>query len=115
MEHLRIGPLKAGRVAIAMMTAGGCAVGPDYIPPPAPVPPAFKELKGWKIAEPLDTFDRGAWWSVYHDDVLDGLMRQVEVSNQNLAAADAAFRQAAQSFNKRAPNSSPYSRSTIAQ
>lgn len=95
MEHSRIGALKAGLVAIAMMTAGGCAVGPDYIPPPAPVPPAFKELKGWKIAEPLDTFDRGAWWSVYHDDVLDGLMRQVEVSNQNLAAADAAFRQAA--------------------
>jgi NodT family efflux transporter outer membrane factor (OMF) lipoprotein len=95
LGHLRVEPLKARLVSIALLAVGGCAVGPDYIPPPAPVPPAYKEVKGWKIAEPRDTFERGAWWSVYNDDVLDGLMRQIEVTNQNLAAADAAFRQAA--------------------
>jgi NodT family efflux transporter outer membrane factor (OMF) lipoprotein len=73
--------------------AGGCAFGPDYFPPPAPVPAAYKEIKGWKIAEARDVADRGAWWSVFHDDILDGLERQVEISNQNLAAAEAAFRQ----------------------
>jgi len=35
-----------------------------------------------------------AWWSVYNDPVLDGLMRQIDISNQNLIASEAAYRQA---------------------
>jgi hypothetical protein len=42
----------------------GCMVGPDYKRPDAPAPVAFKELAGWKISEPADTADKGAWWSV---------------------------------------------------
>jgi NodT family efflux transporter outer membrane factor (OMF) lipoprotein len=71
---------------------GGCMVGPDYHRPAAPVPVAFKELAGWKPGQPLDAIDRGAWWSVYHDPLLDRLEREVEVSNQTLAAAYAAYR-----------------------
>jgi len=93
-------PLPAGvlgRVVVALLgaTLSGCVVGPDYHPPGAPVSPAYKELKGWKIATPRDDIDRGAWWSIYHDQTLNGLEAQVDVSNQNLAAAVAAFRQAA--------------------
>jgi hypothetical protein len=39
--------------AIALTLAaglGGCAIGPDYIPEPAPVSKTFKELKGWRLA-----------------------------------------------------------------
>ena len=43
---------------------------------------------------PADAFDRGAWWSVYTDPVLDGLERQIDISNQNLKSAEARFRQA---------------------
>lgn len=75
------------------MPNGGCALGPDYLRPPAPVPHAYKELKGWKVATPRDGIDRGAWWSIYNDPELDRLERQVEISNQNVAAAEAAFRQ----------------------
>jgi NodT family efflux transporter outer membrane factor (OMF) lipoprotein len=75
------------------MPSGGCALGPDYLRPPAPVPHAYKELKGWKVATPRDRIDRGAWWSIYNDPELDRLERQVEISNQNVAAAEAAFRQ----------------------
>jgi NodT family efflux transporter outer membrane factor (OMF) lipoprotein len=85
------------RVILILMAAvgiGGCEVGPDYIPPWTTVPIRYKELKGWKIVQPIDELDRGAWWSMYHDKVLDDLERQVDVSNQNLAAAEAAFRQA---------------------
>jgi NodT family efflux transporter outer membrane factor (OMF) lipoprotein len=71
----------------------GCTVGPDYRRPPAAVPVAYKEA-GWRAARPADAIDRGAWWSVYRDPVLDQLERQVAVSNQNLKAAEAAFRQA---------------------
>jgi NodT family efflux transporter outer membrane factor (OMF) lipoprotein len=70
-------------------------LGPDFQRPAAPVPTAYKELKGWKIAAPRDHIDRGAWWSIYHDKTLDALERQVEISNQTLAAAEAAYRQAA--------------------
>ena len=54
-----------------------------------------KREAGWREARPADAADRGAWWSAFHDLVLDALLRQVEVSNQNVAAAEASFRAAA--------------------
>jgi NodT family efflux transporter outer membrane factor (OMF) lipoprotein len=84
--------LQLTALAVALQF-GGCALGPDYLRPPAPVPRTYKELKGWKIATPRDAIDRGAWWSIYNDPELDRLERQVEISNQNIAAAEAAFRQ----------------------
>jgi len=71
-----------------------CAVGPNYKPAAAPVPTRFKELKGWKLATPSDALTRGDWWSLYHDNKLDFLMRQVEVSNQTVAAQAAAYENA---------------------
>jgi NodT family efflux transporter outer membrane factor (OMF) lipoprotein len=72
----------------------GCALGPDYKPAAAPVPTKFKELKGWKLARPSDALDRGDWWKIYRDKRLDVLIRQVEVSNQNVAVQAAAYEQA---------------------
>ena len=46
-------------VCTLLLTLEGCAVGPDYITEPAPVPRTFKELKGWKVATPIDNLDRG--------------------------------------------------------
>jgi len=71
-----------------------CAVGPDYRTPVAATQTAFKEAGGWTPATPMDTIDRGAWWSAYRDPVLDGLERRVSVSNQTLAARLQAYRQA---------------------
>jgi len=71
-----------------------CAVGPNYSRPAAPVPTKFKELKGWKLATPSDALDRGDWWAPYRDKKLDFLLRQVEVSNQSVAAQAAAYEQA---------------------
>lgn len=42
---------------------------------------------------PRDSLDRGPWWSIYNDPELDWLERQVVISNQNVAAAEAAFHQ----------------------
>jgi NodT family efflux transporter outer membrane factor (OMF) lipoprotein len=76
------------------LVLAACTVGPDYVRAPAPVPVKYKELKGWKVATPSDTVERGAWWSVYKDATLDGLARQVEISNQTVAASAAAYEQA---------------------
>jgi NodT family efflux transporter outer membrane factor (OMF) lipoprotein len=84
-------PAIAGIVALALTA---CTVGPDYQRPATVVPAVYKEDPGWRKARPADALDRGAWWSVFRDPILDGLTRQVDVSNQNLKAAEAAFRQA---------------------
>ncbi len=72
----------------------GCTIGPNYSREAAPVSADFKELKGWKRATPSDDLARGDWWHVYKDHALDGLLPQVEVSNQTVAAAAAAYEQA---------------------
>jgi NodT family efflux transporter outer membrane factor (OMF) lipoprotein len=72
----------------------GCAVGPNYSRPAAPPSAAFKEAQGWAPSQPSDHIDRGAWWSVFNDPVLDGMMRRVAVDNQNIAVREAAYRQA---------------------
>ena len=71
-----------------------CSVGPDYLREAAPVSANFKELKGWKRATPSDGLDRGNWWAPYKDRRLDQLLRQVEVSNQTVAAQAAAYEDA---------------------
>ena len=77
------------------LVLAGCMVGPDYkrADPPA-VPAAFKELAGWKISQPADAVDKGAWWSVYQDPYLDRLEREVEVSNQTVKQFEAQYRSA---------------------
>jgi NodT family efflux transporter outer membrane factor (OMF) lipoprotein len=72
----------------------GCAVGPDYQRPDVDTPAEFKELQGWKVAEPQDAAPRGNWWEIYGDPELNALVAQVKVSNQNVLAAEAQYRQA---------------------
>lgn len=84
----------AALAAVCAALLGACGtVGPDYRRPSVAAPQAYKEQPGWKPVQPQDTADRGAWWQVYRDPVLDDLERQVSISNQNLKAAEAAFRQ----------------------
>jgi NodT family efflux transporter outer membrane factor (OMF) lipoprotein len=86
-----VAPLKALSTAAAALLAA-CSVGPDYHRPDAPVPATYKE--GWKTGEPQDATDRGAWWAVYNDPLLDELERQIDISNQNLKVAEGAYREA---------------------
>ncbi|GHD55563.1 efflux transporter outer membrane subunit [Jeongeupia chitinilytica] len=96
MYRIRILPL------ILAAALAGCAVGPDYQRPdsaatasgPAAAD-AFREVpEGWTVASPADHVPRGAWWTVYGDPLLNELAAQVDVSNQNVAAAIARYRQA---------------------
>ncbi|GBG13113.1 RND transporter [Novimethylophilus kurashikiensis] len=80
-------------ISLAAML-GACTVGPNYVKPEIATPATFKEAQGWKAAEPKDELPRGKWWESFNDPVLNGLAEQVEVSNQNIRAAEAQFRQA---------------------
>jgi NodT family efflux transporter outer membrane factor (OMF) lipoprotein len=91
--------LKIGRRMLAIFAAiclvvTACTVGPDYHRPIAVAPPVYKELPGWKVAQPQDEALRGAWWELFQDPQLNALEEQVNISNQNLAAAEAQVRQA---------------------
>jgi NodT family efflux transporter outer membrane factor (OMF) lipoprotein len=79
---------------LAASPLAGCLVGPNYHRPPVETPPAFKEASGWTPAQPADQVDRGDWWTMFNDPLLNSLEAKVEVSNQNLAAALAAYEQA---------------------
>jgi NodT family efflux transporter outer membrane factor (OMF) lipoprotein len=94
----RVGARLAAGIGLSLWPQA-CTVGPDYTLPPAPEPAAYKELpsaerKGWKVATPSDHLDRGPWWTIFNDAKLDELERQVVISNQTIAAAEAAYRQA---------------------
>ena len=85
-------------IAAIAATLSACAVGPDYVRPSAATPAAFKGAPaadaGWFPAAPADTLERGPWWQLFGDAGLNALVAQVEVSNQNVAAAVAAYAQA---------------------
>ena len=89
-------PEMAGRVlmAIAALQLSGCVVGPKYHAPVVQAPPAYKEAGDWKPAQPNDQNLGGSWWTIFQDPQLNALEDQVNISNQNLKAAEAQFRQA---------------------
>lgn len=84
----------ATMLLLTLFGAGGCAVGPDYKRTPFEATPAYKEQGEWKPSEPEDALSRGPWWHIFNDPMLDGLEQQIDISNQNLKAAEDAFRQA---------------------
>ena len=89
MNRSLLRPLLA---SAALTTLAACTVGPDYQKPSAPVPATYKEIEGWKPATPKQAASGEAWWSIYNDPVLDGLERQIDISNQTLKASAAAYR-----------------------
>jgi NodT family efflux transporter outer membrane factor (OMF) lipoprotein len=88
----------AWMLCASLATLSACTLGPAYQRPSTPEPPAYKEAPAadstWFPAAPADELDRGPWWELFADPPLTALVEQVEVSNQNVAAAVAAYAQA---------------------
>lgn len=81
----------------AILLLAGCAVGPDYQRPDAPVSAQFREADGWKLAAAGDPQAQPAastWWKHFGDPQLDQLVEQADLSNQNIRVAEARYRQA---------------------
>jgi NodT family efflux transporter outer membrane factor (OMF) lipoprotein len=93
--------------AALVMLAGGCAVGPDYKPPPAPQTPGFV-APGTLPAATVNTPGSGgdaqrfvadldipaAWWTLFQSPPLNALIERGLAHSPTLAAAQAALRQA---------------------
>src|ERR1700726_631375 len=93
--NIRLSTRTMGSISVlSMLLFGGCTVGPKYRRPAAEVPASYKEVGDWKPAQPNDQSLSGNWWEVFQDAQLNALESQVNVSNQNLKAAEAQYTQA---------------------
>lgn len=71
-----------------------CSVGPNYSRPSMATPATYKEADASKSSQPIGEVVRTNWWEIFGDSELNALEQQVEISNQNVAQAEARFRQA---------------------
>src|ERR1039457_6470317 len=84
---------------VCLVLFAGCSFAPKYAKPVVQTPAAFKELapdqfkdvEGWKAAEPKDDTIRGQWWEMFHEPELNAFESQVAISNQSVVAALANF------------------------
>ena len=113
-------PTRAGlplATALMALALAGCAVGPDFKPPDAPAvsgaslytPGAPLTLTaaapgtGGAAQWPVVGQDIPAqWWSLFQSEALNQLIRKALQNSPNLAAAQAALRQAQENFNAQA-------------
>lgn len=85
---------KATFAALLLALLSACTIGPKYVAPSAPVPPAYKDAGAasageWRPAQPGDELGRGKWWERFNDHDLNALEEKVSISNQSVAAAAA--------------------------
>ena len=83
----------AAAICIALLS--GCNVGPRYVAPAVPAPPAFKEASpaaysaappgAWQPAQPQDAVLKGKWWEMFNEPELNALEDQLNIDNQNIA------------------------------
>ena len=104
-----------GIVSIGLLILTGCTVGPKYAVPSVPTAPAFKEpgpeafkeMAGWKTAQPGDQVLRGKWWELFQDLELTALEEQVDGANQTLKQAQANFQAARSAIRVSRSNQAP--------
>jgi NodT family efflux transporter outer membrane factor (OMF) lipoprotein len=105
---------EVGISLVACLALGGCAVGPDFESPEAPS--AASSHAYTPTALPTETVEAGGnagvaqrfafgldipaqWWSLFHSAALDQMIRGALQQSPNMAAAQAALRQAQENFN----------------
>ena len=87
--------------AVCALLLQSCAIGPNYQRPSVETPERYKEVAGAEAAAqptanaqpPAPSPPPEQWWTLFNDANLNDLESQVQVSNQNLAASEAAYRQ----------------------
>lgn len=98
-----IHPNRITALILMPLLLSSCLVGPNYVRPKVVGSPEFKEAKGkrvagpigknWKPIEPQDDMDRGQWWKIFNDPVLNDLEDQLNHFNQSIANVEATYRQ----------------------
>ena len=91
----RLRRVAAVGVAVELtLLLGACSLAPPLKTPVFPTGDAYKELGPWTPAQPADRLPRDSWWSLYDNQELDELEKQLIAGNPTLAAALADYTQA---------------------
>ncbi len=98
MTPLRVSTARSSAVAIGLImvaSLSGCAVGPKYQRPSAPVPTQFKESSAQTTqVSAITPIAYSDWWRVFNDPVLDRLEKEADAANQDIRVAVARVDQA---------------------
>ena len=87
--------VSVGTLFLLEFIFNSCAVGPNYEKPIVEIPLKFKEEnKNWSLSSPKDGLDKGKWWEIFKDEVLNSFIERVNISNQNIAQAQAQYEEA---------------------
>jgi multidrug efflux system outer membrane protein len=82
----------------ALLSAGGCMVGPNYQPPTATMPAAYRELPNSPTTTPALVIDQSPaeirWWRRLGDPELTSLVEKSIKANYGVADAEARLREA---------------------
>jgi multidrug efflux system outer membrane protein len=81
-------------LSASLLFLAGCAVGPNYHRPDAPVASAWKEQPPWRAADPKDSIPKGDWWSTFGDAELNQYEAQALKANQTIEVARYQLQQA---------------------
>jgi len=91
----RIWPIAA--VIVAMLATGCASPAPsasEAAIPPVLVPSAWQSPVSWEPAQPADHVDKGRWWRIFDDALLDHLVERAQQNNASIAVVAARLRQA---------------------
>lgn len=85
------------RASIVTMLSllSSCSVGPEYEKPVTTVTNTYKESDSitWQKADPSADEDRGQWWKIFNDPILDDLIVKLNKNNQDIASLNATYRE----------------------
>ncbi|MGB5084429.1 MAG: efflux transporter outer membrane subunit [Methylocystis silviterrae] len=108
-RQLTSGGSKAGATILGLLQAAvlsGCAVGPDFIAPAAPVGAGYAVGKPANVTQSAPIAGGGAqrlalgrdipgeWWRLFRSKQISALVAEAVTNHPNIAAAEAALRQA---------------------
>jgi NodT family efflux transporter outer membrane factor (OMF) lipoprotein len=78
-----------------IFTLQACDFSPRYAVPFVNIGTHFKETPdGWKIAQPQDQLPKGSWWSLFQNETLNNLLKNIEFDNQSILALKEQYKQA---------------------
>jgi len=88
-------------VLVIFILLTSCKLGPNYKKPEVIVPDKFMESgMDWEQANPSDGKNRGDWWKIYNDPVLNELEEKLNQNNQNIKAALSSYKMTLASVDK---------------
>ncbi len=81
---------------LPLLLLSSCHIGLNYTKPDTAVTPnSFKEATiSWQEAKPNADIDRGQWWKIYNDSILDALETKLNTKNQDIIAAEHTYKAA---------------------